>query len=106
MQLGSLGEPLAGPRPLSVSLEGRDQSTVLVTFTEPLKLVVVEEDRFMVCCLASMEECDGAAYGSGWRGVTILGLSGEVAVQLDPGAACPDYTGLHRPGLPLAGDPL
>ena len=91
---GMTDKPLAGPLPLSVSFEGRDQATVLVTFTEPLELVAVEEDRFMVCCLPSTEECDAAAYGSGWRGVTILGMSGAAAVQLDTSAACPDYTGL------------
>merc|ERR1719384_132134 len=47
--------PLYGPQPTNVSITG---NTIVVSFSSALKPVLVEEDRFMVCCLASTDECD------------------------------------------------
>merc|ERR1711971_935971 len=65
---GMTDKPINGPQPLSVSFKNSDRTSALVTFSAALEPVVVEDDRFMVCCLPSMDECDKTPYGAGWRG--------------------------------------
>ena len=91
---GMTEKPMDGPRPLSVNFKNSERTSVLVTFSSALEPVVVEDDRFMVCCLASMEECDKASYGAGWQGVTIVGMFAENIVELDTSPACSHFTGL------------
>ena len=54
-----------------ISLTG--PSGLTISFTGSMKPVSIESDRFMVCCLQTMEECDKVLYGRGWQGVTITG---------------------------------
>ena len=94
---GMADRPLNGPKPVSVSFGNTAQTNIVVTFSAPIEPVVIEEDRFMVCCLSSMDECDQTAYGTGWQGVTIQGMAGVSAVELAIGSACEgrgDYSGL------------
>ena len=93
---GMTEKPLHGPRPVSVSFKKSDRSSIVITFSSPLSPVVIEEDRFMVCCLSSPEECDRVGYTSGWQGVTISGMYGDSAVELSTGSACSSapYSGL------------
>merc|ERR1711936_311411 len=90
---GNTENPLHGPQPTNVSVS-EDKTTIIVSFSSPLRPVVVEEDRFMVCCLLTMEECDGVGYTEGWKGVTIRGMPATHMVELDTEAACSQYSGL------------
>ena len=63
--------PLYGPFPNGISLTG--PSGLTISFTGSMKPVSIDSDRFMVCCLQTMEECDKVLYGRGWQGVTITG---------------------------------
>ena len=90
---GNTENPLYGPQPTNVSVS-EDKTTIIVSFSSPLKPVLVEEDRFMVCCLATMEECDGVGYTEGWKGVTIRGMPATHMVELDTETACSQYSGL------------
>ena len=83
---GNTDNPLYGPQPTNVSTT---ENSIIVTFSSALKPVVVEEDRFMVCCLASMEECDEVAYGDGWKGVRVVGSPASHQVELSTAGVCP-----------------
>ena len=64
---GRYDRPLYGPQPTRVSVD--DSSTsVYVEFSSELIPAYIEEDRFMVCCLETMDMCDQVAYGDGWQG--------------------------------------
>ena len=55
----------------------QDKSEATVTFSQSLRPVLVEEDRFMVCCMESTEVCNSRQYEwsdlVGWQGVSITG---------------------------------
>ena len=91
---GMADKPVNGPQPSSVSFKNSDRTSVLVTFSAALEPVVLEDDRFMVCCLSSMDECDKTPYGAGWQGVSIVGMFAENIVELDTNPACSGFTGL------------
>ena len=91
---GKTENPLYGPQPNNISIS-EDKNTIIVSFTSPLKPVLVEEDRFMVCCLATTEECDGVGYTEGWQGITIRGMPASNQVELNTDSACNgEYSGL------------
>ena len=82
--------PLHGPLPLNISL-GQDTTQLTISFSANLKPVLMEEDRFMVCCMESTEQCDTRPYqwsGVGWQGVTIKGMPSSRSVELDLSSAC------------------
>jgi len=79
------GFPLNGPIPTAIL---KNTSHASVEFSADLEPVYIEEDRFMVCCLASMDECDQVAYGQGWQGVNIVGMEANNIVNLDTSGAC------------------
>ena len=70
--------PLQGPQVISVdeeSPEGRDVVTgINVTFSAALRTPALEADRFMVCCMESMDLCDEWNYGTeqGWQGIKMV----------------------------------
>ena len=73
--------PLTGPQPLGMTTDG---SSMTVQFSQELEEALREDDRFMVCCLSSMDECDQAVYGEGWVGVPITGMGADsMSVSLD-----------------------
>ena len=86
---GNTEFPLHGPLPLNVT---RSQANILtVTFSQALKPVLIESDRFMVCCMETTELCDSRPYewgGVGWQGVTITGMPTTSSVRLDVSQAC------------------
>ena len=91
---GNTDNPLYGPQPTNVSVS-EDKNTIIVSFSAALKPVVVEEDRFMVCCLGSLAECDEVGYSEGWQGITIMGMPASNQVELNTGGACSgQYSGL------------
>ena len=86
-----LAPPLRGPQPRGDVLLAND--TLTITFDAELDPVLREEDRFMVCCLASMGECDQHHYDQGWEGVTVADVrvsGGLTHVSLDLGGSCQD----------------
>jgi len=85
--------PLNGPLPNAIKTNSSHAS---VEFSAELEPVFIEEDRFMVCCLASMDECDQVAYGKGWEGVNIVAMEATNIVNLDTSMAC---DGGHYSGL-------
>ena len=71
----------------------------------------------MVCCLASMAECDQHHYDQGWEGVTMADVrvsGGLTHVRLDLGGSCQDsgltsglaYLWLETPCVGEAACPL
>ena len=77
--------PLMGPRPIAVHVDYTTvSSSIKITFDAELEPVLREEDRFMVCCLASMAECDAHHYGEGWEGVSVVAevVDGYITVVL------------------------
>ena len=56
-----LAPPLRGPQPLGVVVTS-DNATLTITFDAELEPVLREEDRFMICCLVSMDQCDSHHY--------------------------------------------
>ena len=56
-----LTPPLQGPQPLGVVVTS-DNATLTITFDAELEPVLREEERFMICCLASMDQCDSHHY--------------------------------------------
>ena len=83
---GNTDNPLQGPQPTNVSVT---ENTIVVSFSSGLAPVLVEEeDRFMVCCLATMEECDGVAYGEGWEGIRLTGSPASHQVELSTAGVC------------------
>merc|ERR1719450_789722 len=95
---GNTDLPLQGPQVLKVdeeSPEGRDIVTgINVTFSAALRQPALEEDRFMVCCMESMDLCEERNYGQeqGWQGVKMVDWFGggnyPTTVVLDPTEAC------------------
>ena len=54
---------------------GRDTVTgINVTFSAALRQPALEDDRFMVCCMESMDLCEERNYGQeqGWQGVKMV----------------------------------
>ena len=87
---GQTDLPLYGPQPRNLSL-AEDRTSLTITFSQSLKPVVVEEDRFMVCCMETSELCDSRPYewsGLGWQGVTITGMTDTDTVELNTSMAC------------------
>ena len=87
---GNQERPLHGPLPLNVSMN-QDNTTTTITFSQNLRPIRVEEDRFMVCCMETTELCDGRPYewsGVGWQGVRIRGMASSSSVELDTSQAC------------------
>ena len=75
---GTSRPPLNGPQPIEMSqLSDESGSSIMVKFSQELEEAPLEQDRFMVCCLSEMDECDQAVYGEGWVGVPITGLMWE-----------------------------
>ena len=83
--------PLHGPLPSIVSVDNQE---VILSFSSPISPIVVEDDRFMVCCEATAEECDQLAYGEGWQGVQIVGMveDDDTKIKLDLGSTCEGRT--------------
>ena len=50
---GITERPLAGPLPTSISFKDTERSSMVITFSQALDDVTIEDDRFMVCCLNS-----------------------------------------------------
>ena len=69
---GITERPLAGPLPTSISFKDTERSSMVITFSQALDDVTIEDDRFMVCCLDSTADCDQVSYGEGWKGATIV----------------------------------
>ena len=87
---GQTSLPLYGPQPQNLSL-AEDRTSLTITFSQSLKPVLVEEDRFMVCCLETSQLCDSRPYewsGLGWQGVVITGMKDTHTVELDTSMAC------------------
>ena len=80
---GTSRPPLNGPQPLEMTNDEAG-SMITVKFSQELEEAPQEQDRFMVCCLAEMDECDQAVYGEGWVGVPITGMGEDnLSVTLD-----------------------
>ena len=75
---GNTDHPLQGPQVDRVDEEspgGRDVVTgINVTFSSQIREPALEDDRFMVCCMESMDLCDERNYGQeqGWQGVKMV----------------------------------
>jgi len=89
---GITERPLAGPLPTSVSFKDTERSSMVITFSQALDDVTIEDDRFMVCCLNTAAECDQVSYGEGWKGATIVGMYSDNAVELSVSNTCSSYS--------------
>ena len=71
-------------------------SSITVQFSQELEEALKEDDRFMVCCQTTMDECDQAVYGQGWVGVPITGMGADMmSVSLDTtNTGCNMFSGL------------
>ena len=84
--------PLRGPQPLGVVVTS-DNATLTITFDAKLEPVLREEDRFMICCLASVAQCDMHHYNEGWEGLTVANvedIEDKTLVDLDISGSCRD----------------
>ena len=97
MVYGLHDRPLHGPLVSELVLFNTWQ--IILNFTSPLSPVIIEDDRFMVCCEATAEDCDQLPYGDGWQGVQIVGMveDSDTQIRLHIGFACD-----HRPASSLA----
>lgn len=92
-----LGRPLLGPVVTRVTASAGNV-LLYVEFSQELELMASEEDRFMVCCQETMDQCDNMAYGGeGWQGVSIMSMLTTNIVTVDTSGACSgsgQYSGL------------
>ena len=93
---GNTTAPIRGPHPEKVSFKTTDRKKIVISFDKEIENVLVEADRFMVCCSIHLEECDKVPYGQGWEGITIIGNVDTNAIELDASkASCSsNYSGI------------